>query len=659
MRNFARDRSHIEREYAQKLESLAKKYKQNSRSRSNDLATNDNDWNDSPSTCLATWNTLIAQTEQVSKARFQLVDDINNKVIESIKAIISRKEDARKKASSRLLGSIAKSFPILFAQRRLKSDREKSYTEKDKAKQAYDDSCAEIEIIKAKIDKGTGDQDKYQKQLDIAMSECGNRKNLYILALGVANAERAKYFEEDMPKLADYLEKLNDSRILALQDIFIRYIDCEVQALSTSLDHHNITLSSAKKIDPAVDSSAFIRSAIGTGDPGETAANVRFSYIPWNGGVNAAEAIVDRDSNLTTNESDIIFLNNRLIKDKKQLDTITNELSRYSSEADELKYRVDAIQSKGSLEYDKAMELLMESLRNITLQTTQMVKVKSEIEVIVQNIGDEGLKTTGHDFKPCSFTIPTTCDLCSNTIWGLSKQGFTCRGTWASCGFNCHAKCEMKITPNCSLVRGKIDRQQSFAKSQPFLSQGKQQSKEKTRNLSFGSSMGITPANISSNTNPILQVNDPASLPTVRALYSYHSQSPDELSIVEGDSLSIVGSKDDTGWIKVAKNGQTGLVPANYIDLEAFEQQTLDTIPGHTSNQPSFDVDPIEDQTNQTYVIDVVVALYDFTGVGDDELNLRQGDRIEVTKKEENGWWEGVLNQKVGIFPANYVRPSE
>ncbi|KAL0072954.1 hypothetical protein F4703DRAFT_1901465 [Phycomyces blakesleeanus] len=502
MRNFARDRSHIEREYAQKLESLAKKYKQNSRSRSNDLATNDNDWNDSPSTCLATWNTLIAQTEQVSKARFQL----------SIKAIISRKEDARKKH-------------IAFYQR-LKSDREKSYTEKDKAKQAYDDSCAEIEIIKAKIDKGTGDQDKYQKQLDIAMSECGNRKNLYILALGVANAERAKYFEEDMPKLADYLEKLNDSRILALQDIFIRYIDCEVQALSTSLDHHNITL-------------AFIRSAIGTGDPGETAANVRFSYIPWNGGVNAAEAIVDRDSNLTTNESDIIFLNNRLIKDKKQLDTITNELSRYSSEADELKYRVDAIQSKGSLEYDKAMELLMESLRNITLQTTQMVKVKSEIEVIVQNIGDEGLKTTGHDFKPVHSQFPTTCDLCSNTIWGLSKQGFTCR----ACGFNCHAKCEMKITPNCSLVL--------FCKSQPFLSQGKQQSKEKTRNLSFGSSMGITPANISSNTNPILQVNDPASLPTVRALYSYHSQSPDELSIVEGDSLSIVGSKDDTGWIKV------------------------------------------------------------------------------------------------------------
>ncbi|KAI9020129.1 hypothetical protein CLU79DRAFT_804699 [Phycomyces nitens] len=509
MRNFVRDRSHIEREYAQKLENLAKKYKPASKSRSGESAADDNDWNDSASTCLAAWTTLVSQTEQISKSRFQLVDCINNTIIESIKAIISRKEDARKK---------------------------------DKAKQAYDESCVEIENIRAKIDKGTGDQDKYQKQLDAAILECGNRKNLYILAIGVANAERAKYFEEDMPKLSD---------------------------------HYNTVLGASRKIDPAVDSSEFIRSAIGTGDPGETAANVRFSFIPWNGGSNAAEAIVDRDSNLTTGDSDIIFLNNRLIKDRKQLDTITNELSRRSGEADDLKSK-----------------LLMESLRNITLQTTQMVKIKSEIEVIIQNIGDEGLTTTGHDFKSCSFTIPTTCDFCNNTIWGLSKQGFTCR----ACGFNCHAKCEMKIAPNCSLVRGKIDRQPSFVKSQSSLVQSKQQTKDKARNLSFGSSMAANSPNIPVHAAPSLQTSPSSSLSTVRALYSYDSQFPDELSIVEGETLSIIGSK--------------------------------------------------------------VVALYDFTGVDDKELNLKQGDMIQVINKDENGWWEGVLNQKTGIFPANYVGPN-
>lgn len=41
---------------------------------------------------------------------------------------------------------------------------------------------------------------------------------------------------------------------------------------------------------------------------------------------------------------------------------------------------------------------------------------------------DGGSEIEAHDFKSAAFTIPTTCDLCQNTIWGLAKQGFTCKG---------------------------------------------------------------------------------------------------------------------------------------------------------------------------------------------------------------------------------------
>jgi len=34
----------------------------------------------------------------------------------------------------------------------------------------------------------------------------------------------------------------------------------------------------------------------------------------------------------------------------------------------------------------------------------------------------------------------------------------------------------------------------------------------------------------------------------------------------------------------------------------------------------------------------------------------RTGDVIALTNKGEDGWWEGTLNGRSGIFPENYVQ---
>jgi hypothetical protein len=40
---------------------------------------------------------------------------------------------------------------------------------------------------------------------------------------------------------------------------------------------------------------------------------------------------------------------------------------------------------------------------------------------------------------------------------------------------------------------------------------------------------------------------------------------------------------------------------------------------------------------------------------GPNELNLRQGDIIEVVEQRDNGWWLGRdLSGAFGLFPANY-----
>ncbi|XP_035995273.1 nostrin isoform X2 [Fundulus heteroclitus] len=48
-------------------------------------------------------------------------------------------------------------------------------------------------------------------------------------------------------------------------------------------------------------------------------------------------------------------------------------------------------------------------------------------------------------------------------------------------------------------------------------------------------------------------------------------------------------------------------------------------------------------------------ALYNFTPEHDDELAFKEGDLLDLYKKEENGWWIGALNGQKGHFPSTYV----
>ncbi|XP_071325051.1 SH3 domain-containing kinase-binding protein 1-like [Trachinotus anak] len=52
-----------------------------------------------------------------------------------------------------------------------------------------------------------------------------------------------------------------------------------------------------------------------------------------------------------------------------------------------------------------------------------------------------------------------------------------------------------------------------------------------------------------------------------------------------------------------------------------------------------------------------VLVLIDFEGTMGDEITMRAGDVIKnVTKAGEEGWLEGELREKRGIFPANFVK---
>ena len=53
-----------------------------------------------------------------------------------------------------------------------------------------------------------------------------------------------------------------------------------------------------------------------------------------------------------------------------------------------------------------------------------------------------------------------------------------------------------------------------------------------------------------------------------RALYSYSAENEDELSLDEGDILTILEKElEDSGWWKGELNGRVGVFPDNFVEL--------------------------------------------------------------------------------------------
>lgn len=48
-------------------------------------------------------------------------------------------------------------------------------------------------------------------------------------------------------------------------------------------------------------------------------------------------------------------------------------------------------------------------------------------------------------------------------------------------------------------------------------------------------------------------------------------------------------------------------------------------------------------------------VIFSYNPEHEDELILNVGDLVDVLGEEEDGWWRGILNEKEGVFPSNFV----
>ncbi|NWH22074.1 DNMBP protein, partial [Grus americana] len=146
------------------------------------------------------------------------------------------------------------------------------------------------------------------------------------------------------------------------------------------------------------------------------------------------------------------------------------------------------------------------------------------------------------------------------------------------------------------------------------------------------------------------------SLGQARALMDLSAQLEEELDFREGDLINIVGIPEP-GWFEGELRGRRGIFPEGFVEL-LTPLRTLGISedpepPGTCDTNGTVEMPPKEEEEpGSTYG----VALYQFQALESKELDFDVGDRIRIVGILEDGWLEGELRGKRGIFPHRFVR---
>ncbi|KAM6390986.1 dynamin-binding protein isoform 2-T3 [Pluvialis apricaria] len=147
------------------------------------------------------------------------------------------------------------------------------------------------------------------------------------------------------------------------------------------------------------------------------------------------------------------------------------------------------------------------------------------------------------------------------------------------------------------------------------------------------------------------------SLGQARALMDLSAQLEEELDFREGDVINIVGVPEP-GWFEGELRGRRGIFPEGFVELLTplrAPATSVDPEPtGTCDTNGTVEMPPKEEEEEPgtTYG----VALYQFQALESKELDFDVGDKIRIIGILEDGWLEGELRGRRGIFPHRFVR---
>ncbi|XP_035805259.2 SH3 domain-containing kinase-binding protein 1 isoform X1 [Amphiprion ocellaris] len=144
--------------------------------------------------------------------------------------------------------------------------------------------------------------------------------------------------------------------------------------------------------------------------------------------------------------------------------------------------------------------------------------------------------------------------------------------------------------------------------------------------------------------------------------FDYEAQQDDELSLTVGDIIVNI-RRDDGGWWEGELGGRRGLFPDNFVrEIKKEGKRDGGQASMIRSDLSNGRASPVSDpgvrpgRKGEQIRKRRCKAAFSYVPQHEDELELKIGDVIEVVAEVEEGWWEGVLNGKTGMFPSNFTK---
>ncbi|XP_074814510.1 sorbin and SH3 domain-containing protein 1 isoform X8 [Natator depressus] len=157
------------------------------------------------------------------------------------------------------------------------------------------------------------------------------------------------------------------------------------------------------------------------------------------------------------------------------------------------------------------------------------------------------------------------------------------------------------------------------------------------------------------------------------AKFNFNGDTRVEMSFRKGERITVIRRVDENWYEgKISGSNRQGIFPVTYVDVlkRPLVKNAVDypELPMSHSPNRSTTASPQQPQAHQQGASpdrsqtpgDILSyqALYSYIPQNDDELELRDGDIVDVMEKCDDGWFVGTSRRtrQFGTFPGNYVK---